>query len=257
LATAGRLTTGAFAKLAGVTVRTLRFYDRSGLLPPSRVTTAGHRLYSEEDLVRLQQVMTLKFIGFSLREIRTVLDAPAFDLARALRAQRQVLADRARQMQTVISAIDTALQAISGGQPAWETVSDIIKAVQMEQHNDWLKKYYTEEQLAALAERAKDYTPEQQAADAATWARLQARAKELAQAHADPAGEEAQALAAEWQGMIDRFTGGDPSIAAGLNKLYQDRDNLPDQGKGWYGERDEETEQFTKAMMAAFRERQK
>ena len=59
-----------FARLAGVTVRTLHHYDRIGLLKPSSYTSAGYRLYRKQDLIRLQQIVTLKFIGFSLNQIR-------------------------------------------------------------------------------------------------------------------------------------------------------------------------------------------
>ena len=63
-----------FASVAGVTVRTLHHYDRIGLLKPSGYTSAGFRLYRKEDLVRLQQIVTLKFIGFSLRQIKELLN---------------------------------------------------------------------------------------------------------------------------------------------------------------------------------------
>lgn len=68
-------TTGAFALRASVSVRTLRFYDRFGLLAPSRRTPAGYRQYSDADLPQLQQVQALKYLGFSLDEIRRCLAA--------------------------------------------------------------------------------------------------------------------------------------------------------------------------------------
>ena len=58
-----------FAELAGVTIRTLHHYDRLGLLKPSRRTEAGYRLYSESDLVRLEQIIVLKFLGLPLKRI--------------------------------------------------------------------------------------------------------------------------------------------------------------------------------------------
>jgi len=70
-----------FAKLAGVTVRTLHHYDRIGLLKPSGYTDAGYRLYRQEDLIRLQQIVTLKFIGFSLPQIKNLLNSNSFDLS--------------------------------------------------------------------------------------------------------------------------------------------------------------------------------
>src|SRR5437879_13272443 len=66
-------TTSQFAQKAAVTARTLRFYDKVGLLSPSEYTEAGHRLYSDEDLWSLQQILALKFLGFSLDEIKVCL----------------------------------------------------------------------------------------------------------------------------------------------------------------------------------------
>lgn len=246
---AGLMNTSAFAKLAGVTVRTLRYYDRLGLLHPAKTTTAGHRLYRADDLVRLQQVMTLKFIGFSLQEITRILDDPHYNLAHALVAQRQIAAEKSRQMRTIIRAIDEALGALAHNSLDMATFAGIIKALHMEHGHDWTKKYYTEEQQAALAERAKDYTPEQQAADAAEWQALIAEAKQLAADGADPAGDAVQALAVKWQAMIDRFTRGDAGIEHGLQNMYADRENIPDE----YRWGDEQLFKFIGAMMAAYK----
>ena len=78
-----------FAEKAGVTVRTLHHYDRLGLLKPSGRTEAGYRLYGERDFGRLQQIVTLKFIGLPLRQIKDLLDGSDLDLAATLRLQRR------------------------------------------------------------------------------------------------------------------------------------------------------------------------
>ncbi|MCZ7543136.1 MAG: MerR family transcriptional regulator [Anaerolineae bacterium] len=78
----------AFAKLAGVTVRTLHHYDRMGLLTPSSSTEAGYRLYTQRDLLRLQQILTLKWMGFALKQIKALLDDPAYDLRASLAIQK-------------------------------------------------------------------------------------------------------------------------------------------------------------------------
>jgi DNA-binding transcriptional MerR regulator len=83
--------TSEFAERARVTVRTLNHYDRLGLLKPTRLTGAGYRLYADRDLARLQQIVTLKFIGFSLKQIKDMLDRDNLDLAHALRLQRTVI----------------------------------------------------------------------------------------------------------------------------------------------------------------------
>ena len=83
--------THEFAQRAGVTVRTLHHYDRLGLLKPSRYTDAGYRLYGERDFARLQQIVVLKFIGLSLKEIKRLLEEKQLDLPGTLRVQREIV----------------------------------------------------------------------------------------------------------------------------------------------------------------------
>lgn len=109
----GLFNTGAFARRAGVTVRTLRYYDRTGLLHPHGRTLSGQRLYGSPELARLQQILTLKFIGFQLKEIRRILDSPDFDLRAALLAQHSTITDKAKQIQAVIRTIDAAFNTLA------------------------------------------------------------------------------------------------------------------------------------------------
>jgi DNA-binding transcriptional MerR regulator len=97
-----------FAQLAGVTVRTLHHYDRIGLLKPNRYTNAGYRLYSKQDLVRLQQIITLKFIGFSLNQIKNLLNSNSFDLTKALNQQKAIIAEKRQQLDLAIKALEKA-----------------------------------------------------------------------------------------------------------------------------------------------------
>src|SRR5262245_28369865 len=88
-----------FAERSGVTVRTLHHYDRLGLLRPSGRTEAGHRLYDGRDFVRLQQIVTLKFIGIPLKQIKELLDGGDLDLAATLRLQRRLLEEKRLQVE--------------------------------------------------------------------------------------------------------------------------------------------------------------
>lgn len=92
----------------------------------------------------------------------------------------------------------------------------------MHNNSEWMKKYYTEEQLADLAGRADADTRAQGERD---WARLIVDAE--AAIGEDPAGERGQDIAARWEGLIGAFTGGDPGIRSGLQNLYADRANWP------------------------------
>ena len=84
--------------LTGVTVRTLRYYDRIGLLRPEAVTEAGYRLYGDVALERLRHILLYRELGFSLREIGTMLDAPGFDCGRALEQQARLLEMKAEHL---------------------------------------------------------------------------------------------------------------------------------------------------------------
>jgi DNA-binding transcriptional MerR regulator len=214
-----------FAELAGVTVRTLHHYDRLGLLKPSRYTEAGYRLYGERDFARLQQIVMLKFIGLSLKEIKELLNQRELDLRMTLRLQREVVESRRRHLDTVIQAIERAEQAIGAStEPDWETFKQIVEVINMQNDMEWVKKYYTEEQLAELAERG---TPEVLERGQRDWAQLIKEVEAAVAEGVDPQSEKAQELAARWSSLIEAFTGGNPAIRENLTRLYADQANWP------------------------------
>lgn len=216
--------TKEFAELTGVTVRTLRHYDRLGLLRPHR-NGSGYRLYGERELHRLEQIVALKFIGIPLSEIRTMLDRNGSDLGQALRRQRIVLNEKRRLLDRAIQAIASAEAAFAnGGTPDTSLLTNIIEVIEMQNQN-WGDQYYSPEAQSKIKERAANFTPEMQSQAEAAWREL-FRDVEAALGE-DPASPKAQALGKRWKDMVGQFTGGDPQVAQGLNKLYADRPNWP------------------------------
>jgi MerR family transcriptional regulator, thiopeptide resistance regulator len=214
-----------FARRAGVTVRTLHHYDRLGLLKPSRHTEAGYRLYGESAFARLQQIVLLKFIGLSLKEIKHLLDQRELDLQMTLRLQRSVVEQQRRHLDTVLQAIERAEQSMaSNNELDWETFKKIIEVINMQNDMQWMKKYYTEEQLAELAERG---TPEVLERGQRDWAALIKEVEAAVAEGVDPESAQARELAARWAGLIEAFTGGNPAIYESLSKLYADQANWP------------------------------
>jgi len=127
-----------FARIANVTIRTLHHYDRIGLLKPSGYTSAGYRLYRKHDLVRLQQIVTLKFIGFSLTQIKRLLDSNSFDLRAALQQQREILAEKRQQLDLAVTAIEKARALLdSDDEPDWQAFKRIIEVINMQNNMDW------------------------------------------------------------------------------------------------------------------------
>ncbi len=109
--TTERLTVGALARMAGVTVRTLHHYDEIGLVTPSGRTPAGYRTYSRTEVERLQEVLFFRELGFALDEIRQIVSRPGYSRTIALERQRELLEARAEHLLTLIDAVDRAVRA--------------------------------------------------------------------------------------------------------------------------------------------------
>lgn len=212
-----------FAALAGVTVRTLHHYDHIGLLAPSRRTASGHRMYHDHDLLRLQQIQTLKSLGFALDEIRGFLTSPTYDIQRALRLQKAALDRRIAQLHEASDALGAALEHLGAAQPYdWGHAITILRAVADGELQQWIRRFYSEEQLRQLSTEA---SPEEQRAGERAW-------MELFQAfqgvrHLPPEDACVQVLAARVHELVEAFTRGDPERAASLRAMYSHLDEMP------------------------------
>jgi DNA-binding transcriptional MerR regulator len=109
------------AQIAGVSVRALHHYDEIGLLVPRGRTDSGYRLYDDDDLLRLQQILIGRELGLPLEEIRRSLDDPRFDRKQALLSQREQLQQKAKQTDAMLRAVDAAL-ALLDAPPEGDTM---------------------------------------------------------------------------------------------------------------------------------------
>ncbi len=112
--TVNPLTVGQVAERFGITVRTLHHYDYIGLVAPQVRTAAGYRLYTDADVIRLQQVVVYRRLGFALDDITALLDEPA-DVAAHLHRQRAAVTSRLNDLHELVSAIGRALEAHMSG----------------------------------------------------------------------------------------------------------------------------------------------
>lgn len=131
----GYYSSGDFARMAQVSVRTIRFYDKQNILKPSYVTEAGARFYTDSDFVKLQQILLLKYLGFSLEEIKgmTIDDADYYFLQNSLTMQKKLIADKIEQMQLVGQAIDNTVKALeTNHQIDWSQMLHLIHLTGME-----------------------------------------------------------------------------------------------------------------------------
>lgn len=131
----GYYSSGQFAKMAQVSVRTIRFYDQQNILKPSYVSESGSRFYTDGDLARLQQILLLKYLGFSLKEIKdlTVSDMDKTMLVNSLDLQRKLISDRIEQMQLVEHAIQNTITALKEDKSInWDQMLNLIHLTNME-----------------------------------------------------------------------------------------------------------------------------
>lgn len=199
---------GDLAKRSGVSVRTLHHYDAIGLLVPSQRTPSGHRLYGRDEIARLQQIVSLRQMNFSLEQIAEVLrgaDAQrviAMHIARLREqiAMQQELCTRLEHLASSASTVDELLQTI-------ETMT-------------LFEKYYTKPQLDALAARREQLGEARIREAQHEWPQLMQRVREELARGTDPKHPRVVALAKQWRALIDEFTGGDAAIEQSLRDLY-------------------------------------
>ncbi|MBD3884980.1 MerR family transcriptional regulator [Phormidium tenue FACHB-886] len=210
------LKVGDLAKQTGVSVRTLHYYDEIGLLSPSHRTETGYRLYAENDIIRLQQIVSLRQIGFSLEQIRECLEQHQFDPHHVV----QLHLSRLKEQMELQQQLYAQLEAIALRLQSTETIS-IQEFIQLIEVTNMVGKYYTPEQQAYLQERQQLLGEERIRQVEAEWQQLIEQARTAMQNGVDPTSESVQALARRSHELIQEFTGGDAGIEQSLNTMYQ------------------------------------
>lgn len=214
---------GELAKRADVSVRALHHYDEMGLLRPSCRTDSGHRLYDEDDLVRLVTVRSLQAVGFALEEIRTFLQRPDASVARAFDMVVQRANDALADQQQLCKRLDTVSRLLDPEGEA--SLDDLVTAIE---EIAMFEKYYTKDQLKQLEERAEVVGPERIQAVQQEWQDLFAAFRGAQDKGLAPTDPEVVKLNAKRDALIAEFTGGDPGILASLGKMWAGEPSLKD-----------------------------
>jgi len=217
------------ARLTGVSVRTLHHYDAIGLLVPGGRTAAGYRLYTDADLLRLQQILIGRELGLPLEEIRRSLDNPRFDRKAALLDQRQRLRDRARQAEAMLRAIDAALAALDGSATTGEfTMADLFDGFDPSRYEEEARSQWgTTDAFAESEKRTRSYTPDDWKALKAEQAALYDAAFAALKGGQAPSSAEAMEIAERHRLTIDRwFYPCSHTMHRGLASMYESDDRF-------------------------------
>ncbi len=206
-----------FARHAGVTAKALRHYERIGLLKPRR-NAAGYRVYSDNDRMRLDQIVALKFLEIPLREIRDLLDHPEPSLPEVLRLQRVRLGEKQHLLDRAIRAIKNAEQALESGAAGTTLWRRIVEVIAMQSDAEAMRKYYSEDAWLKRQRHYEQWPPP-------NWQEL---CREVgAMLDEDPASVKAQALKARWTELVNQSVTGDPEVQAGALAAWNDRAHWP------------------------------
>jgi DNA-binding transcriptional MerR regulator len=215
---------GPLAEASGLTVRTLHHWDDVGLLSPSRRTASGHREYTEDDLVRLYQVLALRSLGLSLETIAVCLDT-GVDPARLVR-------DHLAGVEASIAALDTLRQRLVrlGGELATDrapTAAMLLAALQAiggtgPESEHTLRRHLDADQIQVLRTRAAALGPAMHYLLEIEWPELYRRADRLRTDRTPPTDQKVRRLVARMDELSTLFTGGDGGIAAGVRDAWHD-----------------------------------
>lgn len=209
------------SELAGVSVRTLHYYDEIGLLHPSQVGANSYRYYDEAALLRLQQILLYREMGLELLHIKDILDNPDFDLVTALRNHRAVLNEKIARLQTLVKTVDSTIMHVVGE----VTMS---KKRLFEPFNDEKQKEYEREIRLEYGpdivnesiKRYNSYTDAQKQAIGDEGNQIYADIVSAIEAELSPQSEQVQAIMRRWHNHLRYFYEPTLEILRGLGDLY-------------------------------------
>jgi len=218
----GYMAVGEIAKKMAVTVRTMQYYDKEGILSPSAESEGGRRLYTNKDVVKLHQILAMKSLGFSLEDIKHRL--PSVNTPQEISS---LLAEQARDIRAKINSLKETLAAIEklNGEVSlmdvvdWGKYADILAMLHVKNNAYWVMKYMDKDMVEhmRISYRQNDEVESRKLHKDLN--RLMQRAAALQKSGHTPESKEGQELAKDWWEFIDLTTGGDVNMMFELMKL--------------------------------------
>ncbi len=218
------MTAGEIAKKMNCTVRTVQYYDQIGLLHPTSYTDGKRRLYSMKDYVILHQIIGLKELGFSLKEIKEkIIPADSIEqINEFLTIQEKSIKAQIKKLKKdheIISKFKKETNAIN--KVDWELFIEILAFLRSDDEHYWIVKYFDSDVLSRLKgrismEKGKQYIE--------NIIKLCEETEDLKRQNIPPSSPKGQDLAKRWWDEILDFTGGDMEMISQMSKMREDKD---------------------------------
>ena len=210
------------ADLVGISVRTLHHYDEIGLLKPNETTESGYRLYSDDDLEKLQQILFFKELDFPLKKIKEIIENPTFDRQEALQLHRKMLVEKCRRLNKIVATIDKTIQYEKGeinmtNKEKFEGFDFSQNPYEKEARERW-----GDDAVDKSNAKIKSLSKDEQKTMTEDFNDLYKRLAAIR--HSSPSSIEAQAAIEEWYHFLNNKTGYHYSLDAfkGLGQMYVD-----------------------------------
>lgn len=247
-----KITVGQLAKQANVSVRTLQYYDKIGLLKPSNISDGGRRLYNANDITVLHQIITLKSLGLSLKDIeqRIMPTNSTEDIVNMLNQQSSIIIEQISKSQKVLESIDMLKKEISDSNSIdWSKYSNMVKLIQDNNEYYWVLNYLEKDILTNIVETHEKNSEENISID---WLkRCLEKAIELDKQGKSPESEEAQELANEWWLVVQKYTNGDAKLMEQLYNFYSNAGQWPAE----FGNIQKQSQLFMESAIAIYMRR--
>lgn len=222
-------TIGELAKLVGVSVRTLQYYDQANLLN-STYTESRKRIYSRDDILKLQQILFLKSLGFPLQEINNKIlkSKNSSDFRKVFTQQREILLHQIANLNKIVDTLDQVIsETDGGGEISADRLITIMELMKQGNPYSFVVRYLNDEQLKNIANRALISSEKNEILVKDLFSQMD----NLYRQGANPAGKEGQKLAKRWWDMVNDFTTGDIDMLGRLIWAGRDISNWPEETK--------------------------
>lgn len=219
-------TVGELAKQMKITVRTLQYYDKINLLKPSFYSEGGRRLYTNKDMIHLHQILSLKYLGFSLEDIQKKvlpLNTPK-EVQNLLKQQMQSTKQLIFDYQKALITMEKMNKEIEKSNTVdFQRYADIITFIRNNNEHYWVLNCFDDQLIDYLRSEFKDH-PEQGVSIYHKYEQMVEVATSLQQQHVLPDSEQGIAMAKQWWDMVMEFTKGDMTMLVNLEKFNQNKD---------------------------------
>lgn len=240
------------AELVGISVRTLHHYDEIGLLRPTKVTTAGYRLYADKDLETLQQILFFKELGFPLKKVKEIMGDPDYNKEEALQLQKNLLLEKRNRYDRMIHLINKTIQETNGGIPM--SNKERFEGFDF-QHNPYeqeARERYGDHKVDEMKKRLNHYSEKERESMSEQWDVIYKQLASLREQSVKT--DEVQSAIGDWYTYLnENFGTYSPEAYRGLGQMYVEDErftkNIDKYGEG--------LARFMRDAMAVYADRKK